>query len=73
MRCYLVRRGHIVSVRELPGLSEIEAVDFARHLFSKYAKDHDGFEVWDRSRMIAQHPLPTPLVVPAPPAAMAVK
>jgi hypothetical protein len=67
MRCYLMRNGHIASVRELPGLGDQEAVDFASRLFGKSTDGFDGFEVWDRARMIIQHPPPAPVAKPAPP------
>jgi hypothetical protein len=63
-----MRRGHVASVRELPGLDDSAAIAFARHIFGKSGGEgYDGFEVWDLSRIVIQHPPPTPIVRPAPP------
>jgi hypothetical protein len=68
MRCYFMRNGHIVSVEEMPGLSDEEAVAKGRHLFEERApQGFDGFEVWDRARMLIQYPEPTPIVTPKAP------
>jgi hypothetical protein len=64
MRCYLMRKGHIASVRELPGLSDQAAVEACRAEFENERGQFDGFEVWDRARMLIQHP-PAPTAEPA--------
>jgi hypothetical protein len=58
MRCYFMRTGHVAGVRELPGLSEEEAVALSRELFNAYRTQfaYDGFEVWQLSRMINRYP-----------------
>jgi len=45
-------------VEELPGLSDAEAVKKAQALFDerKTQFSYEGFEVWERARMIAQYP-----------------
>jgi hypothetical protein len=50
--------GHIASVVELPGISDNEAVETCRGLFEtrKIKEKFEGFEVWDRARIIIQHP-----------------
>jgi hypothetical protein len=59
MRCFFMRTGHIAGVKELPGLSDEEAVALSRELFNacraKFA--YDGFEVWQLSRMVTQYSL----------------
>ena len=55
MRCYFMRRGHIVDVEILSDLSDDEAVAKARLLFSERPTPTDGFEVWDRGRLILRH------------------
>ena len=56
MRCYFLKGGHIEAVEELPGLSDDEAVAKARILFSERSHLFDGFEVWDRTRVIIRQP-----------------
>jgi hypothetical protein len=51
-----MRRGRIQAVEEMPGLSDDEAVAKCRLLFTQRQNQFDGFEVWDRSRMVRQHP-----------------
>lgn len=63
MRCYFTRDGHIVSVEELLGLSDDEATNKAYRLFSDRKNSFDGFELWDRARVITLHAKP---VDPAP-------
>ena len=52
MQCFFMRGGHIASVKELFGLSDKEATETAHHLFSELEDSFDGFELWDRSRVI---------------------
>ena len=56
MRCYFLRGGHIEAVEELTGLSDDEAVAKAHILFSERSDLFDGFEVWDRRRVIIRRP-----------------
>ena len=58
MRCFFMRDGHIAGVEELPGLSDAEAVERSRAMFAarRAANEYDGFEVWQLSRMVFQHP-----------------
>jgi hypothetical protein len=60
MRCYFMRGGHIKAVEELPGLSDDEAVEKSIDMFAARRAEHsyDGFEVWERSRMVLQYPAP---------------
>jgi hypothetical protein len=55
VRCYFMRRGHIVDVEVLSGLSDEEAVAKANLLFSKHKSPIDGFEVWDSTRVVFRH------------------
>jgi hypothetical protein len=56
MRCYFMRDGHIEAVEELPGLSDEEAIAKAHALFSERKHLFEGFEVWDRTRVLIRHP-----------------
>jgi hypothetical protein len=58
MRCFLMRGGHIVSVRELSTvLSDEEAIEQCRLEFEKSRQYFDDFEVWQRTRKVYQHSL----------------
>ena len=57
MRCYFMRAGHIEAVEELPGLSDQEAIAKAHALFSERKQHFEGFELWDRARVLIRHPL----------------
>jgi hypothetical protein len=63
MRCYLMKGGHIVSIRELPAdLSDEEAVEQGRLAFEAGREHLDDFEVWQRTRRIYRQSLdPKPL------------
>jgi hypothetical protein len=37
-------------------LPDEEAIEMARRLYAARTDDVDGFEVWDRTRMIVQYP-----------------
>jgi hypothetical protein len=68
MRCFFMRNGHIGGVEELPGLSDDEAIAKGRELFEhRKAQKFDGFEIWERSRMLIQYPEPTSVVAPRAP------
>jgi hypothetical protein len=58
MRCYFMRDGHIEAVEELPGLADEEAIAKAHALFSERKHVFEGFELWERSRVIIRHPEP---------------
>jgi hypothetical protein len=58
MRRYFMRGGHIASVEELPGLTDDEALAKAHALFSERKELFQGFELWDRTRFLIQHPKP---------------
>jgi hypothetical protein len=59
MRCLFLRQGHVVDVETLPGLSDLDAIAKAHSLFSNRKAEFDGFEVWDRIRMVFSHPDPS--------------
>jgi hypothetical protein len=61
MRCYLMRSGHIEKVEELPGLSDRQAIEKAHAIFEASKHRFDGFELWDRARVIIRHPWNTPV------------
>jgi hypothetical protein len=56
MRCYFMRAGRIEAVEELPGLSDEQAVAKAHALFSERKHKFEGFELWNRTRVIIRHP-----------------
>ena len=57
MRCYFTSGGHIFDVETLGGLSDEEAVAKAKLLFSERDDPIQGFEVWDRARVVFRnHP-----------------
>jgi hypothetical protein len=58
MRCYFMRGGHIEAVEELTGLSDEEAIAKAHALFSERKHTFEGFEVWNRTRVLLRHPEP---------------
>jgi hypothetical protein len=56
MRCYFIRGGHIVDVDELTGPSDEDAIAKAHALFSEREPLFEGFELWDRTRMLIGDP-----------------
>jgi hypothetical protein len=54
-----MRDGHIEAVEELPGLRDEEAIAKAHALFSERKQHSEGFELWDRARVLIRHPEPT--------------
>jgi hypothetical protein len=53
MRCYFLRDGTVAGVEMLPlGLSDEDAITRAHTLCSKRKGPFDGFEVWDRARLV---------------------
>jgi hypothetical protein len=59
MQCYFMRGGHIEAIEELPGLSDEEAIAKAHAMFSAQKHVYEGFEVWNRSRVLIRHPKPS--------------
>ena len=55
MRCYFMRRRHIVAVELLDGLSDSEACEKALVLFDARTDGIEGFELWDRDRVIMRY------------------
>ena len=58
MRCYFIRGGHIVAVEELLGFTEEEAVRKAKFYFLQHKIEHEGYEVWNRDRLVAKYTKP---------------
>lgn len=59
MRCYFMKRGHIQAVEVLSGLADEQALEKSHALFATKPKGQfDGFEIWDRARMVIQWPPP---------------
>jgi hypothetical protein len=58
MRCYFMRGGRIEAVEELAGFSDEEAIAKAHALFSERKQSFEGFELWNRTRVILRHPEP---------------
>jgi hypothetical protein len=58
MRCFFLRNGHIAGVEMLSGLSDQEATAKAQKLFLDRRGQFEGFEVWDRTRVVFRHPDP---------------
>jgi hypothetical protein len=56
LRCYFLKSGHIVGVEEMLGLSEFEAIEKGRTLFETRKTAVDGFEIWERARVVMQYP-----------------
>src|ERR1700693_6149566 len=57
MRCYFMRGGRIEAVEELAGLSDEQALAKAHALFSERKHKFEGFELWNRARVIIRHPV----------------
>ena len=51
-------RGRIEAVEELAGLSDEQAIAKAHALFSVRKHKFEGFELWNRTRVIVRHPEP---------------
>src|SRR5580693_10222041 len=58
MRCYFMRGGRIEAVEELAGFSDEQAIAKAHALFSERKHKFEGFELWNRTRVIIRHPEP---------------
>jgi len=50
--------GHIANVKVLEGLSDQEAIEKSRELFASRKDKFDGFEVWERDRMLMRESAP---------------
>jgi hypothetical protein len=60
VRCYFIRKGHVVGVEMLsPGLSEQDAIARAHKLSVKRKGPIDGFEVWDGARLVIKCSVPS--------------
>jgi hypothetical protein len=55
MRCYFLSGGHIVAVEILDGLLDEAAVAKAHELYAERKALYEGFEVWDRARVVIRH------------------
>ena len=55
---YFMRSGHIEGVEELPELPDAEAIEKCRQMFEERgsSSQYDGFEFWQLSRKVIQHP-----------------
>ena len=61
MYCFFMRAGHIADLStSMTGLSDQDAIAMAHLLFLERGAGFDGFEVWDRARMVIRHPDPPP-------------
>jgi hypothetical protein len=58
MRCCFIRGGHIEAVEELTGLTDDEAIAKAHALFPARGQLFEGFELWDRKRLLVRYPEP---------------
>jgi hypothetical protein len=59
MWCYFLRDGHLAGVEMLPlGLPDEDAIARAHILSSKRKGPFNGFEVWNRGRVVFRHPNP---------------
>jgi hypothetical protein len=58
MRCYFIKNGHVAGLRELPDLSDQEAIDQSKLLFKEQPGAYDTFEVWERARVVYLHTPP---------------
>ena len=57
MRCYLMRRGGIVSVEFLEAGPDGSLIEQGRAIFeARTAERFDGFEVWDGARPVFRYP-----------------
>jgi hypothetical protein len=57
MRCFFMVNGHIQAVEVLTASSDDDAVSQAFALFRERGQSFDGFEVWDRARLIHRYSL----------------
>jgi hypothetical protein len=52
MHCFFFRNGHVVAVELLAGLLDQDAMAKANSLFSRRSAQFEGFEIWERARMV---------------------
>lgn len=66
MRCYLLRKGHIVSVEFLAAGPDSFLIEQGERIFAaKSGVNIEGFEIWDGARLIYAYPEEAdPLVEP---------
>lgn len=55
MRCYLFHRGHIGAVEVLVAGTDDDVIQQARAVFEKRKNAFEGFEVWDRTRLVCRY------------------
>lgn len=60
MRCYFIRRDHIVRVAVVSETADADAIAMAQTLFDEQIRtssliEFDGFELWDGARMVCEH------------------
>jgi hypothetical protein len=60
MRCFFMREGRIESVQFLTTQSDADRIAEAKTLFETKGRPNgvDGFEVWDRDRILYRFPEP---------------
>ncbi len=58
MRCYFIRDGHVAGLRELPDVSDREAIEQSKLLFKEQPGAYDTFEVWEQARVVYLHSWP---------------
>lgn len=58
MRCYFMRDGHIDGVAIMENIKDDNsAIKRGAELFlSRLSRNYDGFEIWDRDRMVYRYP-----------------
>jgi hypothetical protein len=56
MRCFFLRGGHIVAVEMLDAKSDEHAVEQGKALFTTRGDKIDGFEIWDKARVVHRYP-----------------
>jgi hypothetical protein len=67
MRCFFMKGGHVVGVEMLPDLSDEEAIEQSHVLYAATLSGlYDGFELWDRARVVTRHEGQKPPVVGGP-------
>lgn len=55
MRCYFVRNGTIRSIEVVRCVSDADAIEHALQLYERRKEQFEGFELWDRARLVHQH------------------
>ena len=62
MECYFISEGRVVSVENLPGLTDAEAIQKSQFLFNLRYRALDGFEVRSLDRVIHTYVEQVPIV-----------